>query len=88
MLVKVFNNLWRTSTVKVTILSLVFSRRNILDFLSYKSFPDLRVRVHVYITCTHKPEPGYLSLSNVGNHRDFPSISQRHFHILCSHYYP
>jgi hypothetical protein len=48
MLVKVFNNLWRTSTVKVTILSLVFSRRNILDFLSYKSFPDLRVRVRVY----------------------------------------
>ena len=47
MLVKVFNNLWRTSTVKVTILSLVFSRRNILDFLSYKSFPDLRVRVRV-----------------------------------------
>jgi hypothetical protein len=43
-----FNNLWRTSTVKVTILSLVFSRRNILDFLSYKSFPDLRVRVRVY----------------------------------------
>ena len=48
MLVKVFNNLWRTSTVKVTILSLVFSWRNILDFLSYKSFPDLRVRVRVY----------------------------------------
>ena len=48
MLVKVFNNLWRTSTAKVTILSLVFSRRNILDLLSYKSFPDLRVRVHVY----------------------------------------
>ena len=48
MLVKVFNNLWRTSTVKVTTLSLVFSRRNILDFLSYKSFPDLRVRVRVY----------------------------------------
>ena len=48
MLVKVFNNLWRTSTAKVTILSLVFSRRNILDFLSYKSFPDLRVRVRVY----------------------------------------
>jgi hypothetical protein len=48
MLVKVFNNLWRTSTAKVTILSLVFSRQNILDFLSYKSFPDLRVRERVY----------------------------------------
>jgi hypothetical protein len=48
MLVKVFNNLWRTSTAKVAILSLVFSRRNILDFLCYKSFPDLRVRVRVY----------------------------------------
>jgi hypothetical protein len=48
MLVKVFNNLWRTSTAKVTILSLVFSRRNILDFLSYKSFPDLRVGLRVY----------------------------------------
>ena len=46
MLVKVFNNLWRTSTAKVTILSLVFSRRNILDFLSYKSFPYLRVRAY------------------------------------------
>jgi hypothetical protein len=47
MLVKVFNNLWRTSTAKVTILLLVFSRRNILDFLSYKSFAGLRVRVRV-----------------------------------------
>jgi hypothetical protein len=64
MLVKVFNNLWPTSTAKVTILSLVFSRRNILDFLSYKSFPDLRVRVRV--TRTRKPEPWYLNLSNNG----------------------
>jgi hypothetical protein len=48
MLVKVFNNLWRTSTAKVTILWSVFSLRNILDFLSYKLFPDLRVRVRVY----------------------------------------
>ena len=48
MLVKVFNNLWRASTAKVTIVSLVFSRRNILDFLSYKSFPDLWVQVRVY----------------------------------------
>jgi hypothetical protein len=47
-LVKVFNNLWRTLTAKVTILSLVFSRRSNLDFLSYKSFPGLRVRVRVY----------------------------------------
>jgi hypothetical protein len=47
-LVKVFNNQWRTSTAKVATLCLlwsVFSRRNILDFLSDKSFPDLRVRV-------------------------------------------
>jgi hypothetical protein len=48
MLVKVFNNLWRTWTAKVTILWSVFTTRNILDFLSYKSFPDLRVRVRVY----------------------------------------
>jgi hypothetical protein len=48
MLVKVFNNLWRTSTAKVAILWSVFSCLSILDFLSYKLFPDLRVRVRVY----------------------------------------
>ena len=37
MLVKVFDNLWRTSTVKVTILSLVFSRR--LGFLKLQVVP-------------------------------------------------
>jgi hypothetical protein len=31
------------------------------------------------VTLVSKPEM-------VGNHRDFPSISQPHLHILCSHY--
>jgi hypothetical protein len=52
----------RTSTAQVTILWSVFTRRNILDFLSYKSFPDLRVRVRVYHSY-RKPEPGYLNFS-------------------------
>jgi hypothetical protein len=33
MLVKVFNNQWRTSTAEVTILWSIFSRRSILNFL-------------------------------------------------------
>ena len=60
MLVKVFNNLWRTSTAKATILSLVFSRRNILDFLSYNR-SMIYGYGYVYITRTRKP--GYLNLS-------------------------
>jgi hypothetical protein len=60
----------RTSTAKVTILWSVFARRNILDFLSYKSFLDLRVRVRVYHPYTRKPEPGYLNLSNNSNNPD------------------
>jgi hypothetical protein len=48
MLVKVFNNLWRTSTTKVAILRIGFLTPEYLDFLSYKLFPDLRVRVRVY----------------------------------------
>jgi hypothetical protein len=39
-LVKVFN-------IQQSIWS-VFARRNILNFLGYKSFPDLRIRVRVY----------------------------------------
>jgi hypothetical protein len=36
--------------------------RNILDFLSYKSYPVYGVRV-AYVYITRKPEPGYLITS-------------------------
>jgi hypothetical protein len=62
MLVKVFNNLWRTSTAKVAILRIDFLTPEYLDFLSYKLFPGYG---YVYITRTRKPESGYLNLSNM-----------------------